>query len=61
MSQLLPLLDTRTSFISASSASVITITMAVYNFMRNECIYYGDEQSCRELEFTNDCLIAIPL
>jgi hypothetical protein len=59
--QLLTHIDNRTSLISAKSASVITITMAVYNFVRNECIYYGDELSCRELEFTNDSLIAIPL
>jgi hypothetical protein len=58
---LLQHINTSTSFISAKSASAIVITMAVYNFMRNECIYYGDEQSCRELEFTNDSLIAIPL
>jgi hypothetical protein len=51
----------RRTNISARSAGIITITMAVYNFVKNECIYYGDMQSCLDLEFSSSDLIAIPL
>ena len=45
----------------ARTASLLVISHAVYDIVRNECIYWGDIDSCQELEFTSDRFLAISL
>ena len=39
----------------------LVIDTAVYDIVRNICIYWGDLESCLELEFQSDRFIALPL
>jgi hypothetical protein len=47
--------------ISARSAGIIEITMAVYNFVLNEIVFYGDKETCEALEKTSTNLYALEL
>lgn len=47
--------------ISQKSASVLKLTNCVYDIGRNIPFYFGDEESCLDLEFTSDNYLSVEL
>lgn len=51
-------LQVRSFVIPQKTAANFVMTNAVYNIALNTCVYYGDYESCAEMEFkSNDYLM----